>query len=186
MYFEHPGPENTGETIRIAVEEALKRKIGHIVAASNAGKTAFALGDEAARAGYGGHLICVSHVNGFREKGVNELSAGDRRRLEERGLGVYTATHVLSGAERGISRIFQGAYPVEIIAHTLRMLGQGLKVCVEISVMALDGGLLPFGQPVIALGGTGGGADTAAILTPAHASGIFETRIHEILCKPRL
>jgi hypothetical protein len=35
------------------------------------------------------------------------------------------------------------------------------------------------------MGGTGKGADTAVVMSPAHASAIFETRIHEILCKPR-
>jgi hypothetical protein len=64
------------------------------------------------------------------------------------------------------------------------MLGQGVKVCVEISISALDAGLIPFGKPVITVAGTGRGADTAALLTPAHANAIFETRIHEILCKP--
>jgi hypothetical protein len=185
MYFDSAGPGNTGETIAIAVREAKERKISHIIIASNTGKTAEALAAEARRAGFAGQLVCISRVNGFKEKGVNELSYDNRRRLEEQGVRVYTASHVLSGAERAISRAFSGAYPVEIIAHSLRMLGSGVKVAVEIAVMALDGGLIPHGKPVIAIGGTGGGADTAALLTPGHAQTIFETRIHEILCKPR-
>jgi hypothetical protein len=107
-----------------------------------------------------------------------------RQQLITSGIKVLTTTHVLSGAERGLSRKFGGTYPVEIMAHTLRMFGQGVKVCVEISVMALDAGLIPYGQPVIAVGGTGEGADTAVILTASHASSILETRIHEIICKP--
>jgi hypothetical protein len=185
MYFDTKGPSNTGETIRIALEEAKKRRISHIICSSNSGKTANLLADEAAKTGYEGRLVCVTHVFGFRENGVNELPEEDRRRLEERGVRTYTAGHVLSGAERGLSSQFQGAYPVEIIAHTLRMFGQGIKVCVEISVMALDGGLIPYGQPIIAMGGTVSGVDTAALLTPAHAGAILKTRIHEILCKPR-
>ncbi|AEF83554.1 conserved hypothetical protein [Treponema primitia ZAS-2] len=185
MYFDSTGPANTGETVAIAVREAKERKVSHIIIASNTGKTAEALAAEARKAGYDGRIICVSHVNGFRENGVNELSDENRQRLVEQGVQVYTGSHVLSGAERAISRTFHGAYPVEIIAHSLRMLGSGVKVAVEISVMALDGGLIPHGKPVIGIGGTGGGADTAALLTPGHASAIFETRIHEILCKPR-
>jgi hypothetical protein len=38
----------------------------------------------------------------------------------------------------------------------------------------------------MAIGGTGTGADTAVILTPAHASEIFSVKIHEIIRKPRL
>jgi hypothetical protein len=64
------------------------------------------------------------------------------------------------------------------------MLGQGLKVCVEISIMALDAGLVPYGKPVIAVGGSGSGADTAAIIVPEHSNNVFGLKVHEILCKP--
>jgi hypothetical protein len=186
MWFDSAGPGNTDETIARAVREAQERKISHIVVASNTGKTAEVLVAEARKTGFAGQLVCVTHVSGFKEKGANELSGENRRRLEEQGARVYTASHVLSGAERAISRAFNGAYPVEIIAHSLRMLGSGVKVAVEIAVMALDGGLIPYGKQVVAIGGTGSGADTAVLLTPGHAQAIFETRIHEILCKPRL
>jgi hypothetical protein len=186
MYFDAAGPENTEETIAIAMREAMERKISHIIVASNTGRTAEILSEEAYKMGFEGQLVCVSHVNGFKEKGTNELSGETRRRLETQGVRVYTASHVLSGVERALSRSFSGTYPVEIIAHSLRMLGSGVKVVVEIAVMALDGGLIPYGNPVIAIGGTNSGADTAALLTPGHAQAIFETRIHEIFCKPRL
>ena len=185
MYFNSPGPENTGETIRIAVQEAVARQITHIVAASNTGATVLALAEEARKQGYSGHLVCVTHVYGFKESGKNELSEENRDAFKKQGVVVCTAAHILSGAERALSRKFQGVYPVEIIAHTLRMLGQGMKVCVEIAVMALDAGLVPFGKPIIALGGTSGGADTASLLTPSYSSSVLDTKIHEILCKPR-
>ena len=186
MYFDSPGPENTGETVKIAVQEAVRRQIPCIVVASNTGATVRALAEEGRKQGYSGVIVCVTHVCGFKEAGKNELSDEDRTALESQGVKVYTAAHALSGAERALSRKFQGVYPVELIAHTLRMLGQGTKVCVEIAAMALDAGLVPYGKPVIALGGTGRGADTAAILTPGYSSSIFDTKIHEILCKPRL
>ena len=185
MYFDSSGPENTGETVKIAVREAKERQISHVVVASNTGATAFALAEEARKQGYNGKLVCVTHVYGFKENGGNELADEDREKLGKQGIQVCTAAHALSGAERCLSRKFQGAYPMEIIAHTLRMLGQGMKVSVEISVMALDAGLVPYGKPVIALGGTGRGTDTAAILTPGYSSSVLDTRIHEIICKPR-
>ena len=89
-----------------------------------------------------------------------------------------------AAAERGISKAFGGITPVEIIAQTLRLFGQGTKVCVEIAVMALDAGMIPYGEPVIAIVGSGRGADAAVILTPSHASSIFYTKIHEFICKP--
>jgi hypothetical protein len=172
--------------MKIAAVEAAKRGISAIVAASNTGQTVDILLEEAREAGYTGSLVCVSHVDGFVTNGENEMDGAVRERLEKAGVRVCTAAHALSGAERGISHVFQGAYPVEIIAHSLRMLGQGVKVCVEIAAMALDGGYISYGKPVIAIGGTGRGADTAAILSPGYAHRIFETKLHEILCKPNL
>lgn len=58
-------------------------------------------------------------------------------------------------------------------------------MAVEISVMALDAGLIPFGQPVIAVGGTGDGADTALVLIPSHSKTVFDTAVLELICKPR-
>ena len=184
MYFNSPGPENTQETIKIAVREAKERKVSHIVVASNTGATAFTLAEEVRKQGYEGKMVCVTHVYGFAESGVNELSDESRLDLEKQGVRVHTAAHALSGAERGLSNKFQGVYPVEMIAHSLRMLGQGMKVCVEISVMALDAGLVPFGKPVIAIGGSGRGADNASLLTPGYSSSVLSTKVHEILCKP--
>ncbi len=47
------------------------------------------------------------------------------------------------------------------MAATLRTLGQGVKVCFECAVMALDADVIEWGKPVVALGGTASGADTA-------------------------
>ena len=80
---------------------------------------------------------------------------------------------------------FGGLYPAEIIAQALRILGQGLKVCVEISTMSLDAGLIPYGEEVVAVAGTGSGADTAVVIATAHSNRFFDTKVKEIICKPR-
>lgn len=178
MYFEKPGRDNTAKVVEMAISVAKERGIKYIVAASNTGETAEYL------KGCGVRTVIVTHVNGFSKKGGNEMTEEKRRELIEQGMTVVTSTHVLSGAERGISRKFGGSYPVEIMAHTLRILGQGVKVGVEISVMALDAGAVPYGEDIIAIGGTGRGADTAIIIKPEHASDILETKIREIICKP--
>jgi hypothetical protein len=185
MYFNRPGNENTAETVEKAVKEAKTRHISHIVVASNTGATTFSIVDEARKQSYEGKIINVTHVYGFRENGKIEMSDSDREKLEKLGVRICTAAHALSGAERGLSRKFQGIYPLEIIANTLRMFSQGVKVCIEIAVMSLDAGLIPFGGEIISVGGTGRGADTAVIITPSYSAAIMETKIHEILCMPR-
>ena len=178
MYFDKSGKSNTLKTVKLALKAAKDRNISDIVVASCSGSTAAML------KGAGLNIVCVTHVNGFKVAGENEMPDDTRRELIAGGIKVLTASHALSGAERGLSRKFGGAYPVEVIAHSLRMLGQGTKVCIEIAVMALDAGLIPYGGPVIAIGGTAEGADTAVILTPAYSSGILDTKLHEIICKP--
>lgn len=179
MYFELKGKENTNITIDLALKTAEERGIKNIVVASSKGETAKLLKNKS-----GINVVAVTHANGYPEAGKNEMSEEVREELQSDEIKVLTTTHVLSGAERGISKAFGGVSPVELIAQTLRLFGQGTKVCVEIAVMALDAGVIPFGEPVIAIGGSGHGADTAVILTPSHASSIFDTKIHEFICKP--
>lgn len=181
MYFEKPGKQNTEKTVDLAVRTARERSIPTVVVASRTGATARLLVQHP-----GLKVVCVTHAQGFVEPGANEMPDSTRHELQVAGMKVLTTTHVLSGAERALSKAFGGVYPVEIIAHTLRMFGQGLKVCVEAAVMALDAGLIEAGKPVIAMGGTADGVDTAIILVPAHASRILDTRICEIICKPTL
>ena len=185
MYFDSSGQENTGEVLKLVVQEAKKRQISHIVVASDTGTTALSLAEEVGKQGYDGKLVCVTQAYGYKGNGKCALSEENREKLEKLDIKICTAAHILSGSERSLSRKFQGIYPVEIIAYSLRMFGEGTKVCVEISVMALDAGLIPYGKPVIALGGSSRGADTASILTPDYTSSILSTKIHEILCKPR-
>ena len=74
---------------------------------------------------------------------------------------------------------------VLLIADTLRLLGQGTKVAVEVAIMAADAGALS-GADIISIGGSGSGADAALVLKPAHQNNFFDCRIREIICKPRL
>lgn len=178
MYWKSAGVTHTEKTVELAVVKAKEYGISSIVVASCTGQTA------ALVAGKAGNIVCVTHVDGFDKPGMNEMAQDIRDKLTIQNVKLLTTTHVLSGAERAISRKFGGVYPIEIMAHTLRMFGQGVKVCVEIAVMALDAGLIPYGEDIIAIGGTGKGADTAVVIRPAYAANILDTHIAEIICKP--
>ena len=183
MYFINLGKENTQSTIDAAIKTAKEKNIKNIVIASSTGFT-FDHIDFTDSSDI--NFVCVTHSYGYPNPGKNDMPQDKREELTQKGVKVLTTSHVLSGAERGISAKFGGVSPVEIIAQTLRMFGQGTKVCVEVSTMALDAGLIPYNEPIIAIGGSAHGADTAIILTPAHASKIFDTKIHEIIRKPQL
>jgi hypothetical protein len=70
------------------------------------------------------------------------------------------------------------------MANVLRRLGEGTKVCVEITMMAADAGLIPADKDVVAIAGTGRGADTALRLYPANAARFFNLKIREVIAKP--
>ena len=184
ILFEAPGPVNTEQVLKTALDAARKQSITKIITPSTSGKTAFALADAAQ--GLELSLGCISHVYGFGKDRIsgNNMPEEVREQLTVKGVTVITAAHALSGAERSLSSHFGGVYPVEIIANTLRMLGQGTKVAVEIAAMACDAGFAEPGESIIALGGSGKGVDTAIILRPQPSHRILDTRIDEILAKP--
>ena len=182
--FENAGKQNTAEVVRIAVARAMELGNCPIVAASTMGVTADALLTEAERAGFRGSIVIVRGCSSKHRKGLNLMKPEVRDMLLSRGAQIVTAAHALSAGERALSTQFKGAYPLEIMANTLRCFGQGTKVCFEASVMALDADALPFGVPVVAIGGSHRGADTALVLTPSYSASVLDTVVHEILCKP--
>ena len=177
--------DNSAATFDIALKKAAAMHTD-VVIASTGGKTAVDFVAAAKAAGFPGRVVIVTHAYGSREKGTNAMPEEVRRQLQADGAILVTAAHALSGGERSLSGKFGGVYPLEIVAHTLRMMGAGTKVCVEIGAMALDAGVIAYGQPVVCVGGTGHGADTACVVTPSYSSTLMDTRVNEFLCKPDL
>jgi hypothetical protein len=70
------------------------------------------------------------------------------------------------------------------MANLLRTFCQGMKVCVEITLMAVDGGHVGSGEPVVVVAGTGRGADTAVVALGAPSTRLTELHVTEIICKP--
>ena len=181
MYFKEPGPVNTVDTIKAALTAARERGIKFIVIASNSGASVNKLLEQDTD---DINIVAVTHHIGFKGPGVDEMPAEVRSSLREKGIKVYTGTHLLAGVDRGVRNHFGGVYPAEIIAQTLRMFGQGVKVAVEIAVMVLDAGLIPHGEDIISIGGTASGSDAAIIIRPEHANHFYDTVIKEIIAMP--
>ena len=179
MYFDKPGRDNTDKTIELAYARAISLGIDEVVVASSKGYTAH----KALAVFKGFKVVVVTYHNGFKEPFKSIMPASVRMDLEKSGATVISATHALSGVERSLFNKYSGAYPVLIIADTLRLFGQGIKVAVEVAIMATDGGALS-GKDIVSIGGTGKGADAALILKPANQSHLFEMRIREVVCKP--
>jgi len=181
VYFQAPGPLNTESVLKLAKEYAQSEGIKDIVVASTTGAT----GARASELFKGFNVVVVTHHSGFVEPGTPELTERNRERILKNGAKVLTATHALSGVERAVRRKFATILPLELIAHALRLFGEGTKVCVEVTVMAADAGLIPVDKNVVAIGGTDSGADTALVIKPASASDFFSLEVREVVAKPR-
>ena len=181
-YFGTVGKKNTDNTLALAHSRAEELGIDQVVIASNSGATA----QKAAKIFKTERLVVVTHSTGFRDVGVQELKAEMKNTLSQvPNVTLLTTTHAFGGVGRAV-RIKLGTYQVdEIIAFTLRTFGQGTKVCCELAIMAADAGLIDMNKELIAIGGTGSGADTAIVLKPAHAQNYLDMKILEIICKPR-
>jgi hypothetical protein len=180
-YFEQGGPANTERTLALAHKRAQELATRTIVVASYSGAT----GERAAQLFGRDRVVVVGGVYGFREPG--KVSMSDERKASIQALGgrVLFAGHAFGMLGRAVRTKFSTMQSDEIIAHVLRLFSQGLKVGCEITSMATDAGYAEPGEEVIAIGGTGEGADTAIVVRAANTHRFFDTRICEIICKPR-
>lgn len=176
-YFEPGGEACTDEALQIAAAYAGAHGINSIVVASTRGFTA----EKAEKIFKGKNLVVVTHVHGFREPNASEFSEDVRKKLEANGVKIVTAAHAFGG----MNWLFKGSVTAtEVAASTLRMFSQGVKVAVECATEAADAGLIRTDEDVIAIGGTGKGADTVLVLRPANAHRLFETKVKRVLAMP--
>jgi uncharacterized protein len=182
MYFDAPGPVNTPKVIEIVLAEAQRRGLTHLVVAATGGDSAKAL--LAAATGRDVKIVAVSHNYGFSEEGKVGMNPEIRAELIAAGHQVLTATMATRNINKAISTKFGGYSQTEIVSATLRIFGQGMKVCPEIAAMAADAGLIPF-DDVIAVAGTGRGWDTAVVIRATSSNRFFDLKIREVLCKPK-
>lgn len=161
VLFDKPGKENTYDTIQIAREKALRTGIRRVVVASTTGYSA----------------LCAAEV--FFGTGIEIIAVGidtygwsqDKERRKEL-------------EKANIKLLPCSIYFNDEVSNILRCFSQGVKVALEIAVMAAEAGMIPESESTIALGGTGFGTDTAILLKPASKININKLKVQEILCMP--
>ena len=179
IYFAEPGTHNTEitlETLRLADERARARSITKIVLASTTGDTARMAVEK--WSGSGIKLVIVPQQYGFRPNIEQRFPSELVRQLEKEGHSVHFGTMLFH------TENFYGNNNGRIMASLLRTFCQGMKVCVEIILMAADGGKIALGEKIIAIAGSGRGADTAVVAVASYSNRITDMHILEIICKP--
>ena len=181
VYFDSAGPQHTNETLQLAHDRAKALGIRDIVVASYTGVT----GVKALQQFKDHNLIVVGGVVGFREPNQVAMRTENQLAVENAGGRVLFAGHAFGMLGRAAHKRFGAIQIDELIAHVLRLFSQGVKVGCEIACMAADAGFVQSGAEIVAIAGSGSGADTAIVLRASNTHTFFDTRVLEIICKPR-
>ncbi|MBS7604932.1 MAG: pyruvate kinase alpha/beta domain-containing protein [Candidatus Bathyarchaeia archaeon] len=184
VYFESGGRHNTDITLSLAKEKALEKGIKNVIIASVTGFTA----ERALEIFKDTDIkLTIVSIKGPQFPGFPEDL---QRKIGQMGHNFCYASDV------------KYEFP-EVVQDTLRRFCEGLKVCVEVTLIATEMGFIRPKEEVIAIGGTGrlgyekgGGADTAIIIEAIRSKDFLELetifgrkeerrKIKEIICKPR-
>jgi len=183
IYFGKGGAANTDGTLEVAKERAKQLGIKDIVVASSHGGTAL----KAAKLfkDMKANVVAVTISDAFSKEGW-VMTREERKKLEAEGIKVLTCSHALGdGVAASMAEKHGGISMEQIVCQTLYRFSQGMKVSVEVALMAADAGLISTDREVIAIAGTGEGADTAIVVKPSYPRNFQEFEIREVLAKPR-
>lgn len=181
-YFKEPGELNTERVLDLVSMRADELGIDDVVVASTRGDT----GVKATERLKGKKVTVVTHCAGFSDEVIQQLTEENRETIEKNGGKILTCQHAFGGVGRAVRKKFGTYMTEEVVAHSLRIFCEGMKVVCEIVLMAMDAGYIDGEKDVIAVAGTSKGADTACVVRPANVSRFFDLKIKEIICKPRL
>jgi hypothetical protein len=166
VYFEEPGEQNTQEVLKAVFERMEETGIRTVLVASTTGKTGLTF----AKAMEGkAKLITISY---------EKVSDGLKKNIEDLGAIMLDNQPLLLREH------------AQELRKALYAFGQGMKVCVEDAIIAVEVGVVEPYQDVISVAGTDKGADTAIIVRTTkleeRMSPDFNKRleIREIICMP--
>ena len=211
--FERPGPANTDETIEIVRKASSQYR--YLVVASITGECAV----RAAERIRDTTIVCVTCPQGMGWE-VDHMQSGPfadipelqkvRDEWEERGLSrvpmqitpenrlkltalnvpIVQGTIPFFGPSFSMRLHLQQVTSLDILAKTLELISTGTLVCLECVLMAVDAGVVPEQEPVLAVAGTERGLDTAWVIKSSASANLFHPskgcRFVELLAKPGL
>lgn len=188
-YFENPGEENTDLVVEAVKKYVEKHGPMDVVVASTSGSTALKFAKSLNKKA---KIVCVAEGAYRREWGYEYpcMDLKTKKELEEMGVIVLDKIlYVLHGSLYELSN-YGFPTPESIFKDTLYTFGQGMKVAVEVVIIATEFGLIEPFKYVIGVGGSGRGADTAIVLRSTYAGTVFSKdknkrlEIREIIAMP--
>lgn len=209
--FERPGPVNTNEVVNIVRE--VSRQYKYIVVASLSGDSAVKVAEQIKDR----QIVCVTCPQGMSWE-VDKMTEGpfaeipeltqirnqwvrqglkkvpmnvtpeNRKKLDELKVKLVQGTIPFFGPSFSIRLHLKQTTALDIIAKTLELISTGTLVCLECVLMAVDAGVIPEDEEVLAAAGTEKGLDTAWIIRSSASANLFHpmkgSRFVELLAKP--
>lgn len=171
VYFDGPGPQNTDELMRLVGARLERGDVQHVAVATTSGRTALRAAELIDRPGV--QIVAVAFQSDYwaqhgrpDQQIAKQAEARGVRFIPDRPKVTYW--HEVAGES----------------ADSLRKFGQGIKVALEVIMMAVQTGLIPSGVRAIGIGGSSKGADAAVVATAAGPENLAALFVHEILAKP--
>ncbi len=173
---------STTEVLGISKKYAEEHGIDDVVVASTGGETGEKTIDHFDPKKF--NVVVVGHSTGFGRTNEQELSEAAVAKIEKAGGKVFVGPMIFHNINSAIGEK-EGYSSGDLVADTLRLFGQGTKVALECVLMAADAGLVEAGKSVLSIAGTGDGADTALLIHSANSKNFFDSRVQEVVVKPR-
>jgi hypothetical protein len=160
-----------------------------VIVASTSGKTAIRFAEKLSSESV--RLICVSDPPSA--DGYPGIKPRNRKKLTSLGIEIVDRVPYASTAYSLDARenVYGAPDMRAIVFDAFRMVGgNGLKVAIEVGLMATDGGFISPGTMAITVGGTGSGADTAIVMKTSLSQDLFakdatkRPEVREILAMP--
>lgn len=182
--FKEKGSVNTRACFEAVADRMSDLGLQYLIVASTSGET----GAKAVNffKKHDVKIVVVSHQYGFKKDGEIEFQDRYRKRIENSDNASLVITPDLLTRVPKITRGKYGGYnPLDLVADTLRIFSQGMKVCIECTIQAADAGKIPVNEEIVAVAGTSSGADTGIVLQGQHSHKLFQMDVKEIICMPR-
>ncbi|MFX0207402.1 MAG: hypothetical protein ACFFDT_15545 [Candidatus Hodarchaeota archaeon] len=191
FYFSTCGAVNTEKTLELAIQRAKELKINKLVIASETGLSALKAvnllkGSEI-------NLIVITSAAGtqIEKTAIGDLKIGISdeetwHQLKRSGAQIIRATDPLYNIGAAIEHKDVPTLAT-IIRRSLGLVSSGTSVCVGVTLMATDNGILTEGEEVVAVAGSWVGLDTAVVIKAANSVNLLKpkaVRLLEIICKP--
>lgn len=189
IYFESPGFQNTDSVIEVTKERLKMKDVIAVIVPMTTGRT---LEKFVNRLGEEAKIVSISEDEVMKAcKRIAYPDKGVLGKLIQNRLGGPSDNEVnLRRDIFDITFLPLSGDSWKLIAETLYIFGQGMKVAIEIAVAAVEIEKIRPSKKVISVGGTGEGADTAVVLRTSTQKLSFAGKpeerltIQEILAMP--